>query len=275
MVKNKLISPDWDLEISITQIDGVDYFSLNAMLEIVKDKDKTINDWLRNKGTMDSIGYWEKRFNPNFNYGEFSLIRNNPDTGRFSVKQLTQLNGKSIISRAGRYGGTYAHKDIAMDFAMWLSPEFKFNVIHVYQTYLDAVSGNFKWEMQRLLSKTTLRLLTDAIKNNVVPYDNRPAGVVYATEVDKHNVLAFGERAKDWRAKNPELSLKKLSQRDQADIYSLAILSSLQSYDRALINKGLPIGERQRQLDEMAKDQMQFYFNPETLNDNSPRELEQ
>jgi hypothetical protein len=275
MVKNKLTSPEWDTDISIAQIEGVDYFRLNDMLSIVNDKDKNIDDWLRNKGTLESIGYWEKKYTPDFKYGEFSVIRNSPSNARFSAKQLAAYGGKGVVSRLGKYGGTYAHKDLAIDFAMWLSPEFKFNVIHVYEKYLDAINNNVAWQMQRLLSKTTLRLLTDAIKNEVIPYEATNPGIVYAREIDKHNVLAFGERAREWRAKNPELAMKKMSQRDRADIYSLAILSSLQSYDRILINKGHTFEARQLQLHEVAKDQIQFYFNPDTINDNSPLGLGQ
>jgi hypothetical protein len=221
MVKNKLQTAEWDTDISIRQIDGVDYFSLNDMLAIIKDTDKSIDKWLRNKGTLESLGYWEKRYNPDFNYPEFGEVKNgagNKDFN-FSVKQLTSLGGKCIVSKSGRNGGTYAHKDIAMDFAMWLSPEFKFHVIHVYQTYLDAINGNLQWQIQRLLSKTTFRHLTYAIKEHVVPFENQKPGIVYAREVDKHNILAFGERAKEWRVKNPELSMRKMSQRDQADIF--------------------------------------------------------
>lgn len=277
MVKNKLTSPEWDVDISISQINGQDYLCLNDMVAIIKDKDKKIDNWLRNKDELDFIGHWENRYNPDFNLLEFEEVKKGAGKKDFtvSVKKLQTANISGIISRSGRYGGTYAHKDIAIGFAMWLSPEFKVHVIHVYQKYLDAINSNVSWQIQRLLSKTTLKLLTDAIKNSVIPYENTKPGFVYAREIDKHNVLAFGKKAKEWRVQNPELALKKMSQRDQADIYSLAILSSLQSYDRILINKGISFGERQRQLDEAAKDQIQFYFNPDTIHDNAPLGLGQ
>lgn len=265
MVNKKTLTV-MDEEISVTQIEGVDYFSLNDMLAIIKDNDKQIDNWLRNKGTLEFLGFWERKYNPDFNYVEFDVIRNQAGEGnfRFSTKQLSGFNGKGIISRSGRYGGTYAHKDIAMEFAMWLSPEFKLHVIHAYQQYLDALNGNVGWQLQRLLSKTTLRILTDAIKNNVVPYEatkHLNEGALYAREIDNLNVTVFGQKAKDWRAKNPDLAIKKMSQRDQADIYSLTILSSMQTYDAILINKGLPFKERQRQLNEAALDQIKVLFN--------------
>jgi hypothetical protein len=279
MVKNKSLTV-MDQDISIKQIEGVDYFSLNDMLAILKDSDKPIDKWLSNKGTLEFIGFWEKKYNRDFKYAEFGVIRNQAGEGnfRFSVKQLTAFNGKGLVSKAGKNGGTYAHKDIAMEFAMWLSPEFKLNVIHAYQQYLDALSGSVKWQLQRLLSKTTLRILTDAIKNNVVPYEatkHLNGGALYAREIDNLNLTVFGQKAKDWRAKNPELALRKMSQRDQADIYSLTVLSSMQTYDAILINKGLPFAERQKQLDEAARDQIKVLFNLDTINDNSPLQLGQ
>jgi hypothetical protein len=279
MAKNKSTLTVMDEEISVTQIEGVDYFSLNDMLAIIKDNDKQIDNWLRNKGTLDFIGYWEKKYNQDFNSLEFEEVRNSAGKKEFtmSVKKLHSLaNLKGIISRSGRYGGTYAHKDIAMEFAMWLSPEFKLHVIHAYQQYLDALNGNIKWQLQRLLSKTTLRILTDAIKNNVVPYEatpHLPERLLYAREIDSLNVSVMGSKARDWRAKNPELAIKRLSQRDQADIYTLTILSSMQTYDAILINKGLPFKERQRQIDDAVRDQIKVLFNIDTLHDNSPLEL--
>ena len=160
-----------DTEIKVMQVDGEDYLCLTDMIK-AKDGDFFITDWLRNRNTLEYIGIWEKIYNPDFNYGEFAIIKNKSGLNNFkiSVKELVEsTNAISVQAKAGRYGGTYAHKDIAFEFAMWISPEFKIYIVKEFQRLKDEEQSQLGWSAKRELSKINYRIHTDAIKNNLIP----------------------------------------------------------------------------------------------------------
>lgn len=194
-------------EVSVIKVDGEDYICLTDMLQ-AKDGDFFITDWLRNRNTLEYIGIWEKVYNPNFNYGEFATIRNKSGLNSFkiSVKEfVARTNAISLQAKAGRYGGTYAHKDIAFEFAMWISPEFKIYIVKEFQRLKTEEQHLLGWSAKRELSKINYRIHTDAIKQNLIPVEVTPkqASIIYANEADVLNVAMFGMTAKQWREANP------------------------------------------------------------------------
>ena len=234
-----------------------------------KDGDFFVSDWLRNHNTMEFLGVWERIYNPNFNYGEFATIRNQAGLNSFkiSVKEFVARTGAiSLQAKAGRYGGTYAHKDIAFEFAMWISPEFKVYVVREFQRLKANEQKQLAWSVKRELSKINYRIHTDAIKNNLVPAEvtREQAAMKYAEEADVLNVAMFGMTAKQWREANPD---KKGNIRDYATINELICLSNMENINAVLINDGMPQGERLVKLNQIAIQQMQV------LEDNSGRNL--
>jgi hypothetical protein len=179
-------------EVSVLNLNGEDYICLTDMMK-AKDGEFFVTDWLRNRNTLEYIGIWEKIYNPNFNYGEFAIIRNQAGLNRFkiSVKDFVQrTNAISLQSKAGRYGGTYAHKDIAFEFAMWISPEFKIYMVKEFQRLKAEEQAQLGWSAKRELSKINYRIHTDAIKHNLIPTEITPAqaSLIYANEADVLNV---------------------------------------------------------------------------------------
>ena len=177
------------IEVSVLNLNGEDYICLTDMMK-AKDGEFFVTDWLRNRNTLEYIGIWEKIYNPNFNYGEFAIIRNQAGLNRFkiSVKDFVQrTNAISLQSKAGRYGGTYAHKDIAFEFAMWISPEFKIYMVKEFQRLKAEEQAQLGWSAKRELSKINYRIHTDAIKHNLIPTEITPAqaSLIYANEVDE------------------------------------------------------------------------------------------
>jgi hypothetical protein len=234
-----------------------------------KDGDFFVTDWLRNRNTLEYIGIWEKVYNPGFNYGEFATIRNQSGLNSFkiSVKEFVARTGAiSLQAKAGRYGGTYAHKDIAFEFAMWISPEFKVYVVREFQRLKSEEQKQLAWSAKRELSRINYRIHTDAIKNNLIPAEvtREQAAVTYAEEADVLNVAMFGMTAKQWREANPGL---KGNIRDYATINELICLSNMENINAVLINDGMPQGERLVKLNQIAIQQMQV------LEDNSGRKL--
>ena len=234
-----------------------------------KDGDFFVADWLRNRNTMEFLGIWERVYNPNFNYGEFATIRNQSGLNSFkiSVKEFVARTGAiSLQAKAGRYGGTYAHKDIAFEFAMWISPEFKVYVVREFQRLKADEQKQLAWSAKRELSKINYRIHTDAIKANLIPQEvtSEQAAMKYAEEADVLNVAMFGMTAKQWREANPEL---KGNIRDYATINELICLSNMENINAVLINDGMPQGERLVKLNQIAIQQMQV------LEDNEGRKL--
>ena len=213
---------------------------------------------LRNKNTLEYIGIWEKVYNPNFNYGEFAIIKNQAGLNRFkiSVKEfVSKTNAISLYAKTGRYGGTYAHKDIAFEFAMWISPEFKIYIVKEFQRLKEEELKLVGWTARRELSKINYHIHTDAIKNNLIPKEITSAevNVIYANEADVLNVALFGKTAKMWREENPDL---KGNIRDYASIEQLIVLINLESMNSELIKIGLSQSERVLHLNKMAIEQL-------------------
>ncbi len=246
-----------DTNVNVIKVDGEDYICLTDMLR-AKDGDFFITDWLRNRNTLEYIGIWEKVYNPNFNYGEFAIIRNQSGLNSFkiSVKEfVARTNAISVQAKAGRYGGTYAHKDIAFEFAMWISPEFKIYIVKEFQRLKTEEQRLLGWSAKRELSKINYRIHTDAIKHNLVPTEVTPAqaSMIYANEADVLNVAMFGVTAKQWRDAHPDL---KGNIRDYATINELICLSNMENLNAVFIEQGITQSERLVKLNQIAIHQM-------------------
>ena len=245
--------------INVITIKDEDYICITDMLE-AKDGDFFIADWLRNRNTLEYLGIWEKLYNPAFNYGEFATIRNQAGLNSFkiSVKEYTEkTNAIGIQAKAGRYGGTYAHKDIAFEFGMWISAEFKIYLIREFQRLKEQEQAQLGWSAKRELSKINYRIHTDAIKQNLIPGEITPqqAQRIYASEADVLNVAMFGMTALEWRDAHPGL---KGNVRDYAGINELICLSNMENLNAVFINDGLPQHERLVRLNRIAIQQMQL-----------------
>lgn len=244
-------------EISILTIDDKDYISLTDMLK-AKDGDFFISDWLRNRNTVEFLGIWEQIHNPNFNYGEFAIIRSNAglNSYKISVKEWTErTNAIGIFAKTGRYGGTYAYKDIAFEFGMWISPEFKIYLIKEFERLKEEERAKLGWNAKRELAKINYRIHTDAIKENLVPaaLTAQQTSIVYASEADVLNMALFGKTAKQWRDENPD---KKGNIRDYASINELICLSNMENINAVLIRDEIPQKDRLLKLNEIAIHQM-------------------
>ena len=250
--------------ITIIQNDAAEFISLTDMLK-AKDGDFFISDWLRNRNTVEFIGIWESIYNPNFNYGEFAVIKSQAglNSYKLSVKDwVEKTNAIGLKATTGRYGGTYAHPDIAFEFGMWISPEFKIYLIKEFQRLKDDENDRLKleWSFQRTLAKVNYHIHTDAIKQNLIPatLDKIKINFVYANEADILNVALFGITAKQWRTENPDL---EGNIRDTATIEQLVVLSNLESLNAVFIHQGQSQSERLIQLNTIAITQMKALVN--------------
>ena len=251
-----------DTAVSILKVNEEDYISLTDMLK-VKDGDFFFSNWLRNRNTIEFLGIWEQLNNPHFNCAEFDIIKSQAglNSYRLSAKEwMEKTKAIGIVSKAGRYGGTYAHKDIAFEFAMWISPEFKVYLIHEFQRLKAEEQKQIGWTAKRELSKINYRIHTDAIKQHLVPVEVTPlqASVIYAEEADVLNVAMFGMTAKQWRDKNPNL---KGNIRDYASINELICLSNMENLNAVFIDQGIPQPERLVKLNQIAIHQMRVLDN--------------
>jgi predicted nuclease of predicted toxin-antitoxin system len=252
-----------DKLISIIKKDEQDYICLTDMLK-AKDGSFFITDWMRNRNTLEFLSVWERINNPNFNYGEFATIRNKSGLNSFkvSVKEWTEkTNAIGIFSKAGRYGGTYAHKDIAFEFGTWISPTFKLYLITEYQRLKEVETNqyNLEWNFKRIISKANYHIHTDAVKNFILPkknYEKNKEWLIYADEADLLNITLFGCTAKDWRDANPKYAKKGMNIRDIASINELAVLSNLESMNAELIKDGREKEERYLKLKEISNYQL-------------------
>lgn len=258
MAKNKKIRVEGK-EISILFDNEKEYISLTDMLK-AKDGDFFISDWLRNRNTVEYLGIWESVYNPDFNYGEFATIKSQAglNSYKLSVKEWTEkTNAIGLKATAGRYGGTYAHPDIAFEFGMWISPQFKIYLIKEFQRLKDDENSRLKleWNLQRTLAKVNYQIHTDAIKENLIPKEitKQQQGFVYANEADLLNVALFGITAKEWRDCNQE---KNGNIRDYSTLEQLVVLSNMESINALLITQGLNQNERLIQLNKIAITQM-------------------
>jgi len=247
-------------EISYYPQDESDYISLTDMVSNIENGLALIEKWLRNKNTIEFLGIWEEINNPAFNSPEFEGIKNQAGLNRFvlSVKQwVAKTNSRGIVAKAGRYGGTYAHKDIAFEFASWISPRFKLYLIKEFQRLKDEEHKQLGWDIRRNLAKINYRIHTDAIKENLIPPElsARQVNLVYATEADVLNMALFGMTAKGWRDKNPG---RKGNIRDDADVSQLVCLSNLENLNALFIQENAPQAERLRKLNQIAIHQLKL-----------------
>ena len=223
-----------------------------------KDGDFFVTDWLRNRNTLEYLGIWEQVFNPDFNYGEFATIKNKSGLNSFkiSVKEFVKrTNAIGLQAKAGRYGGTYAHKDIAFEFAMWISPDFKIYIVKEFQRLKEEEQKQLGWSAKRELTKLNYRIHTDAIKHNLIPKEltTEQISIIYANEADVLNVALFGMTAKQWRENNPDL---KGNIRDYATINELICLSNMENLNAVFINEQILQKERLIKLNQIAIQQM-------------------
>jgi hypothetical protein len=242
-------------EIAILSAEAGDFISLTDMLK-AKDGDFFISDWLRNRNTIEFLGIWETVYNPDFNYGEFAIIKSQAglNSYKLSVKEwVEKTDAIGLKATTGRYGGTYAHKDTAFEFGMWISPEFKIYLIREFQRLKEDENRRLSldWNLNRTLSKINYRIHTDAVKSHLIPPEitAAQAAVTYATEADLLNVALFGQTAREWRETNPELVG---NMRDHANIEQLLVLANLESLNAEFIHMKLPQGDRLRKLNAVA-----------------------
>ena len=255
-------------QITVVTINERDYISLTDMVRNIENGLALIEKWLRNKNTIEFLGIWEEMYNPNFNSPEFEGIKNAAGLNRFilSVKQwVEKTNSRGIIAKAGRYGGTYAHKDIAFEFATWVSPQFKLYLIQEFERMKSDEQKQLGWTAKRELSKTNYRIHTDAIKQNLIPEEvtAAQASIIYAEEADVLNVAMFGQTAKQWREAHPEL---KGNIRDYASINELICLANMENINAVLIDEGVPQGNRLVRLNQIAINQMRVLENDDNRN---------
>ena len=250
------------INIVIQKKNNQDYLSLTdiAKFKNSKHSDDVIKNWLRNRFTIELLGFWEKIYNPSFNSVEFDGFRNEAGLNSFVLtpkRWIEKTNAIGIVSTAGRYGGTFAHKDIAFEFASWISMEFKLYMIKEFQRLKESESNQHKlqWSVQRVISKINYHIHTDAIKENLIPISlsKEQAKVIYANEADLLNVALFGMTAQDWKIQNP---LFEGNIRDQATLEQLVVLSNMESINSLLIQQNFTSEERILQLNQVAISQM-------------------
>lgn len=249
--------------ISIVSQKGQDFISLTdiARFKSADRFDDLIRNWLRNRNTVEFLGVWERLNNPSFNPVEFDGIRIQAGLNSFTLtpKQWIEKTGAvGIVSTPGRYGGTYAHKDIAFEFASWISVEFRLYLIKEFQRLKEDENRRLSlaWNLNRTLSKLNYRIHTDAVKAHLIPPEVTPAqaAITYATEADLLNVALFGHTAKQWRDANPKL---EGNVRDYAGVEQLLVLANMEGMNAEFIHMGLPQGERLKRLNQIAIRQMQ------------------
>ena len=255
-------------DVDVLRIGDIDYISLTSLAKYQNPEfpANVIIHWLSNKTTFDYVGLWEELNNPNFNLTEFREIKIN-ECGRYSFtmsprRWIKDLNAIGIVSKGGKYSiGTFAHPDIAFEFASWLSPEFKLYLIKEFERLKknEAYQYKIEWRANREIAAANYLIHTDAIKENIIPtLSDTQKKFAYATEADVLNVALFGMTAKEWRDENPELAEKGLNIRDEADLLHLIILSNLEGINAELINSGTPQSERLVRLNIAAKKQVEI-----------------
>lgn len=258
--KEKISAKGFDIEVYTEDFKN-DYISLTD-IEKYKNTDDprfVIQNWMRNRNTLEFIGLWEALNNPNFNRVQFDTFRNEAGLNRFTMtpsKWIESTDAIGIVSKAGRYGGTYAHYDIAMEFASWLSPEFKLYIIQDYKRLKEDENSKLSltWNLHREISKINYKIHTDAIKEYLLKdLTDEQLSFKYASEADMLNVALFDKRAKQWREENPDL---KGNMRDYASLNELLVLANMEAYNAMLIEKGLEQKERMIELRDLAKTQL-------------------
>ena len=268
MAKNRTITVK-GTEITIINQNEADYISLTDMTSSFNEGSGLIGKWITTKNTIEYLAIWESINNPNFNYPEFGVIEKEAGVNRFIMSAgqwISRTSANGLIVKAGRFGGTYAHKDIAFHFAMWLSPEFQIYLIKELQRLKADENDRLKleWNLQRTLAKVNYRIHTDAIKENLVPptLSKDKINFVYADEADMLNMALFGMTAKQWRDANPNA---EGNIRDAANIEQLVVLSNMESINAVLIHQNLKQSERLVQLNKIAITQMKSLLGNKNL----------
>ena len=254
-----------DQVINVIRIDNKEFISLTDLARYADEDDPRypIQNWMRNKDVISYLGLWESIHNENFKGVEFDTFKNEAGSNKFKIspqKWIRETNAIGMISKSGNNGGTYARSDIALEFASWLSPEFKLYVIQEFQRLKknEAYQNKIDWHANRVLAKVSYVVHTDAIKSIIVPtLTEKQKKFVYAEEADVLNVALFGMTAKEWRESNPNLA-EDGNIRDYTDLLHLVILSNLENINAELIEMGIPQSERLVRLNDMAKKQMEL-----------------
>lgn len=254
-----------DQIINVIRIDDKEFISLTDLARYADEDDPRypIQNWMRNKDVISYLGLWESIHNENFKGVEFDTFKNEAGSNKFKIspqKWIREINAIGMISKSGNNGGTYARSDIALEFASWLSPEFKLYVIQEFQRLKknEAYQNKIDWHANRVLAKVSYAVHTDAIKSIIVPnLTERQKKFIYAEEADVLNVALFGMTAKEWRESNPNLA-KEGNIRDYTDLLHLVILSNLENINAELIEMGIPQSERLVKLNDIAKKQMEL-----------------
>ncbi len=253
-----------NIDIGIKEIGGQDYICLTDISK-GKEGEDHIRNWMRNRNTIEYLGLWEYFNNPHFKGVEFDTFKRDAGLNSFTMtpkKWIEATGAIGIVSFAGRYGGTYAHKDIAFNFAMWINPSFQLYIVKEYQRLKEAESNqyNLEWSVRRMLAKTNYQLHTEAVRDYVIPkagYAAAKEWLLYAEEADMLNIALFGCTAKDWRLANPQRALAGENIRDIASINELIILANLEQANSILIKGGLSKKDRLKALIDMAREQKQ------------------
>jgi len=271
MSKSKIIEVQ-QIKVSVTAFDGEDYICITDMAQAKSDASRAadvIKNWIRTRTTLEFLGTWEKIYNPNFKVVEFDHFKSQAGLPSFvlSTSQwIEKTNAIGILSKAGRYGGTYAHKDIAFEFGSAISAEFKLYLIKEFQRLKADENDRLKldWNLQRTLAKVNYRIHTDAIKEKLIPEELSKSKIsfIYADEADLLNVALFGMTAKEWREANPDTDGNI---RDTATLEQLVVLSNLESINAVLIHQSVQPSERLVQLNKIAITQMKSLINHSSL----------
>lgn len=264
-----------DKVIGIRRSDSGDYICLTDMVKGIENGASLVEKWLRNKNTIEFLGLWEMLNNPQFNTEAYNEIFKQSGLNRFalSAKQWVEKTGAiGLIAQAGRYGGTYAHKDIAFEFGSWVNPTFKLYLIKEYQNLNNLLADKRlkEWDVRRILSKANYILQTDAVKSHVLgrlSFRRLRDDWVYATEADTLNLIVFGRTAKQWEKENPELKRQGLNMRDAATISQLAVLSNMEALNAELIKQGMTeLQQRKPILHKAAKEQLARFNAADVVN---------
>lgn len=257
------------LEVSVVDQEDQDFISLT---DIAKKKDNRseiiIQNWMKNRSTVEFLGVWESIHNPDFKHIEFDVFKNSSGANSFVLtpKQwIEKTNAIGIVSKAGRYGGTYAHKDIAFEFASWISPEFKLYLIKEFQRLKEDEILRLEqgWDIKRMVAKVNYRIQTDAIKNHLIKSEQgAKQKFVYANEADMLNVIIWGKTASEWERENPNL---KGNIRDHAAVEELVVLSNMESFNAQFIKERLPVEERFEKLTDIMRTQMETLLKSKSI----------
>jgi len=248
-----------DTDVTIIQQNGADYVSITDIARFkTEDPNAVIGNWMRNRNTIEYLGMWEYLYNPDFKPLEFEGFRKEAGLNAFTLspqKWIDRTNAIGLISKSGRYGGTYAHKDIAFKFASWISIEFELYIVKEFQRLKEEEQKLLGWSAKRELAKINYHIHTDAVKRNLIPAELTPGqtSAIYASEADVLNVAMFGMTAQEWRKANPG---SKGNIRDTATINELICLSNMENLNAVFINEGLPQRDRLIRLNQTAIQQM-------------------